>query len=150
MSAESIDTTVHIQRIVPGLTKQFLFGKTIVAYSFSQITHYTIDQWFAVLFRDLDNWRADRPFLVVIDFKALHDLPLANYLMTRCSEVATRRPELTGRTALLLPSEGMTGEEVGKVLTGMPKNGRACRMFYHYADGLVWLTELLRVDSLED
>ena len=131
------------------MTRQYLFGKKIVTYSFSQITHYTIDQWFAALFKELDNWKPDSPFLVVIDFKALDDLPLAHSLMDKCTEVAVRRPELPGRTAILLPNEDMTGELVANLLTGTPKTGRVCRIFYHYADSLVWLNELLNLDEVE-
>ncbi len=95
--------SVTVERIVPGLTREWLCDGRVVVYRLADEQRATIDMWIDAFRVDLLNWPADRPILIIHDFSS-RDTDATPYARQRAHELIWMRPELKGKAAIILPA----------------------------------------------
>lgn len=128
------------EEIGAGLERQWLHDGKILMITVSESSHETMDTGYQVLHESIEEWPAERPYLLLLD--TARGL-LTPYGKTKMVELGNLRPELKGRVAVIVaPSTWghMISFFVNRV---MPKHTRERRVFFSRDVAIQWLEELL-------
>ncbi len=130
--------------IDPGLTRQWLRGRRIIAYTLTSVAHETIDAWARAAASGVNEWPRDQVYLSMHDVSS-ENLSLTPYIRSRVLELVRNRPEATGRTAVVIDTG--VAEMVMRLFANQLLHvirGRPLRLFTSRDQAIGWLLEGLK------
>ncbi len=127
-----------IERLTPGLTREWLYDGTIVVYTLVDAHRETIDAWIDAFKADIGRWPAERPFLLMHDFsvKGVISTP---YARSRAQELVDARPDVKGLAAIVFPRNSLMITMIQLFLSRQRHAARIQRAFPSREQGLAWL-----------
>lgn len=126
--------------VVPGLTLETLYDGKIYIWTASQSSKEVIDAWYRAASEMLENWDdMTAPYLVLLDMSRV---VLSVYSRRRASAMAEIRPDVNGRTAVVVAATTM-GHMTRLFVDKTLQKTRERRVFFSREDALFWLEEAL-------
>lgn len=141
MQQSDIDTfnpTTALEYIAPGVSRCWLDEGKIVWFTLESIDRKVIDAWVSAVEEVFKDWPTDLPFLTVQDFSRCEGLALTSYIRKKGEYLASLRPELSGRNALVL-RRSVVAQAVKLLLIQMNDKRRERRMFFSAQEAIEWL-----------
>jgi len=123
---------------MPGYSRDYLANGRIIAYRFARTDRDAADLWFVEM-RDLFlGWQENRPLHILIDLQRSAGIISAQALM-RARQISHLRPDLPGRTAMLV-GRGMVTQVMASLMrSGLAEGVRSRMMFAHEDAAIEWL-----------
>lgn len=129
-----------IQEPVPGLEIERLHNGKIITVSSNSPDGSVIGVGFEILSEMLEAWAdTDVPCLMLFDMSRVMLTP---YVRRKATELAEIRPDVHGRTAIII-SASTVGHLIRMFVSNSLSSNRERRVFFTYEDGIAWLEELL-------
>ncbi len=135
---DRFDLTTAMEPVAPRVSRCWLDGGKIVWFSLEAIDREVIDGWVTAVEEVFKNWPADQPFLTIQDFSKCEGLALTSYIRNKGEHLASLRPELPGRNALVL-RRSVVAQAVKMLLIQMNDKRRERRMFFSAQEAIEWL-----------
>jgi hypothetical protein len=130
------------ETLTPSLTKQTYHEGKIVAFTITDMHRATIDDWSKAATRALEDWPTALPFLSLQDFSTIDNFSFSPYIRQKSEEMVTPRPDIRGRTAIVLKKS--FGARLVQVFLLAKKNKlRQRQLFFSREEALKWLAEWL-------
>jgi hypothetical protein len=119
--------------------KEWLADGQILCYSFSDIRRESIDLWVADLTEELNRWPADKKLMLIHDIR---ERGVSPYGLQCSRKVSLLRPELSGRNAILIPSNSHLVAQLVSICIRTLSNDKRQRLaFTDEAAAVAWLLE---------
>lgn len=120
-----------------GYKRELLAEDKVVCYRFESLGTATADQWFVDVIELFENWDKHKPLLLLIDIRQPDNL-LSAQAMMRARQVSQLRPDVPGKTAMLVdPSEPTQNVEL--LLDKVLSPTRERDTFSSEATAIAWL-----------
>ncbi len=134
-----------LEALAAGVTKQWLFGKRILALTGRSPTREAVDAWIAAFKIELAACPPERPFLVLIDFSS-REAGMSPYSRQRGQDLINEVNAMhrDGAVALITP-RSIVGQAVQMFFRLQRRSTMPTQVFFHREDGLKWLKERLRL-----
>jgi hypothetical protein len=123
--------------LAPGLQKEWLAEGRILCYRAQNTERATIDACLDDLVSCLSDWPADRPILMLLDFRAPQAI-ISAYLMHRAKELAEIYKHVHGKFALLTSHRG-TAQIASMALRAIARGQGDRLIFADEARAIAWL-----------
>lgn len=130
-------------QVMPGLFFDEYHDKQIIAYTLTVVSRDVIDKWAESAVSHLLAWPEDKPFLNLQDFSNASFFMLTSYIRKKADEITSPRPEVKGRTAVVV-QRNFASQIVVMFLRALPTKGSGSRereTFFVREDALKWLEE---------
>lgn len=137
---EQLKRTTQTEYVAPKVARRWLDSGAIIWFSIEAVDREVIDAWGRAAEEAIMNWPADRPFLTVQDFSNCEGLALTPYIRKKGEYLASLRPDLPGRNAVIL-RHSVVAQAVKMLLIGMKDKRRERRLFFTPLDGIEWLQQ---------
>ncbi len=130
----------EFEQPVPGLTIERLNDGRIVIVSADSADSEAIEAGFEIVLTELKNWDdLTMPSLLMFDMSRVMLTP---FVRRKALELAEIRPDVTGRTAIIV-SASTIGHLIRVFVNNTLGGSRERRVFFSQEAGQVWLEELL-------
>ena len=139
---ETTNTSAQ-QKLSEHVTTKHVHDGKIIIYEVTDVRRESVDVWAKVAHDTLVNWSPDYPYLNLQDFSGVENFAMTPYVRQRAEELMEPRPELSGRTAIVLK------KSLGSRIVSMfirakrVKKARQRRLFFTQEEALAWLEEWL-------
>jgi hypothetical protein len=118
-------------------TAEWLGDGNVLCYHFHQMTPASMDEWLNHVTDVNRGWSASRPLDVLIDLRT-QSIIVSGQIFLRMQKAAGNRPELKGRTAILIGNPH-AAELASSLLLRLPLGVRQRKVFSDEAAALDWL-----------
>lgn len=134
----------QFERLSPALTREWVADRKIVVFRLEDITRETIDKWAVEATNSLLEWPSDQPFLSLQDFSKVYHLTITPYLSKKSKELVALRPEIPGRTAIVLPPRFFMLPIIQGFVLALARSHkhRERRLFTSETEALLWLKSI--------
>lgn len=121
----------------PGFRKEWLADHQILCYRFHHTTRASVDGWIRDILAEIRGWDDPNGWCILVD---LHDETnvISAYFMRRAREITRARPELPGKTAVLVKDRA-AAQVMQLIFRGAQDGHRQRAVFACESDALAWL-----------
>lgn len=112
----------------------------ILRYSFQETSRETADSWYDDIAEVFRTWQDDRPLLLLIDVQMQGAFVSAPALI-RARQASNVRPDVPGRTAVLIASPVAAQVISSLIRTGLARGARERQVFAEENRATAWLLE---------
>ena len=134
-------------QVTPAVLKETFQDGKILAFTVSSIRRETIDAWVDSAVKELVNWKDGLPFLTLQDFSSVSNFSFTPYMRQRSDEMVKPRPDIIGRTAVVL-QKGFSARLVQVFLLAKKDKFRQRRLFFSREAAMNWLEEWLDLSNI--
>ncbi len=120
-----------------GYQRETLADGQVVCFRFASTGHATADQWFVDMHDLFETWDNNTPLLLLIDIHQPDNI-LSAQAMMRARQLAQFRPDVPGKTALLL-DPGESAQNIELLIDKVLSPTRSRETFTDEAAALAWL-----------
>ncbi|MFN8452567.1 MAG: hypothetical protein U0521_29165 [Anaerolineae bacterium] len=120
--------------------KEWIHDGQILRYGFHETSPATADIWFEDMATVFRTWQPDKPLLVLMDVRLQGTFVSAQALI-RARQVSAVRPDLPGRTAVLIASPIASQVISSLIRTGLAGKVRQRQIFADESRAISWLLE---------
>lgn len=125
---------------IPGLTVERLYRGRITIVTADSADGEAIETGFDIVMNEIENWPDTTvPYLLLLDMSRVMLTP---FVRRKALELSQIRPEVTGRTAIII-SASTIGHLIRVFVSNSLEGSRERRVFFSREDGQAWLEELL-------
>lgn len=128
-------------QLTEGVWIHTLDDDRILVVRCSTIQREAVDTLIVWLKERIEQWDAQKPWLAVYDL-TLPGAMLTPYMRARVAEINDVRQEVKGRVAMIMRRD-TTASLLSMFAMIRTHSSRQLRVWFHRADALVWLRELL-------
>jgi hypothetical protein len=122
-----------------GYTKLWLNDGKILCYRFHDVKHETVDAWSDDLNDELQRWPADKRLRLIYDIR---QGGVSRYALNRARKHSNLRPDVSGRTAILVNiGSPLITQLVGVTIRGLSNRYRQRSVFADEQRAVDWLLE---------
>lgn len=122
-----------------GYTKEWLMNGRVLACRFQRTDRATADAWYADMRDMFLAWNEDRPLHLLIDLSQPGTMSAQG--MMRARQLSHVRPDLVGRTAILVGRSLATQVMKALIRSGLGEGARQRLMFSSEQSAVAWLLE---------
>ncbi len=123
--------------------KDWISDGQILRYGFQETSRATADAWYADIAEVFRSLPEDQPLRLLIDVRMQGAIISAQALI-RARQAAEMRPDVWGRTAMLIASP-LAAQVISTVIrTGLANDGRQRLVFTDESQAIAWLLETPR------
>ncbi len=141
------DKTVSpdIERLAPGLTREWLCDRRIIVFNFKDVSRETVDACVRGIRETIEHWPLGQQYLCAYDLQ-FPQAALTAYLRERLKEVMEMYRDRGGSTAIIIQRTFMAN--LAQFFLNTQKQGiRVRRIFFSREEGLDWLKDVLRQNT---
>ena len=132
----------NVEQLTPHLTRELVDNGRIVIFTITEMTRTTVDAWIeGCLAYMRDCVTKEYPMLVLQDLSD-PNVTQTPYSKERGAEATTAMPELSGRTAFVLPKTA-AALRIQFFIRGQSNHHRQREAFFDRDSALAWLREAL-------
>lgn len=143
LTNESPTSSSAVQKLSEHVATKYVYDGKIIIYEVTDVRRESVDVWAKVAHDTLVNWSPDYPYLNLQDFSGVDNFAMTPYVRLRAEELMEPRPELLGRTAIVL-KKSLGSRIVSMFIRAKKvKKARQRRLFFTQEDALAWLEEWL-------
>lgn len=130
-------------------TKEWLIDGQILCYRFIHIDGETADAWYHDAADVLRSWPEESPLNTLLDIR-MHGRIIPPVAFSRSRQISFMRPEVQGRTAVLIAS-ALAAKVVSALINTKLATGTRARMIFNdEALALAWLSQFTGVPADTD
>ncbi len=124
---------------IRGYSKVWLADGQILVYRFHDVRHETVDAWSDDLTGELTRWSADKRLRLIYDIR---QGGVSTYALNRARKHSNLRPDVAGRTAILVNiGSPLITQLVGVTIRGLSNRYRQRSVFSDEQRAVDWLLE---------
>jgi hypothetical protein len=123
----------------PAYVVEWLENEQVLCYRFYEITPAMMDEWMNHVTEVVRAWAGYKPLHALIDLRG-QPIIVSVQVFSRMRKAASIRPELKGRTAILIDNP-RTAKLASSLLLRFPLGVRQRNIFTDEAQALRWLVE---------
>ncbi len=129
----------QIEQIAPGVTRQFLYEGQIVAFTLTDGSRDTIDNWVAVITKMAENAPTDGPLFMLYDISQIYMSP---YAREQLQDLAQNPPNVA-RLYLAVVVDSLVVQMLAVVFSRVPVPNMERKVFRDRDTASQWLKEKL-------
>lgn len=122
-----------------GYEKQWLAGNQVLSYKFYDLSPSIIDRWADDLSAELNAWPSGKTWRLMLDIR-LHSGLISPYSLRRAREIASLRPDVPGRLAVLVSSK-LAADIITMTIRATNNTYRKRSVFNNEMIALRWLLD---------
>ncbi|MBZ0280064.1 MAG: hypothetical protein K8L97_04940 [Anaerolineae bacterium] len=119
--------------------KEWLSGDRILVYRFSDLSPNTIDEWVVDITHELTGWSSEKTWRLMLDIR-LHGNVVNTYALRRARDIASLRPDVPGRLAIMVASK-LASDIISMALRAANNTYRKRLVFVNEALAIHWLLD---------